>query len=742
VTKSADPPLPPSRFGGQADDRPGNPELLAAPVAWPEPSLAAQPLDSLPGVGEKFSVQAAEAGIETVGELLWRVPRAYGQRPGTKLLGDLEPGEATGVEVRIIQSRKVRTRRRNFNVVEARVADDSGARKAVWFNQPWMNEKLTAESHWYLEGRLEKGGFVVSASEPLQGPAAEEGSGKGIRWQDSKATPPGLAGDSPRAAHSAGGEIGPGRWRRWSFEACRLATRLPEPLPVRLLDRGSDPESRLPGLAASFREAHFPTGEPQAAAALRRLAYQELLENQAVVRDRRLRHRERAGPALALEGDQRLTAKWLAGLPFDLTGDQSRAIEAIGPELSGTEPMGRLLMGEVGSGKTVVAVQAMLTVVGSGAQAAMMVPTEVLAGQHFKTLVELLDGTGVGVALLTGSTPATERIKLLAELAGGGLDILVGTHALLEEPVRFKRLGLAVVDEEHRFGVRQRAGLDAKAPAGHAAHLLHMSATPIPRTLALTAYGDLDVTTLRELPAGRAPVTTEVVSEAGRGEAFDRLRSELDRGRQAFVVCPLVDESPLVEGRAAAAEAERLAANELQGYEVGLLHGQMKPAQKEIAMNAFTDGRIDVLVATTVIEVGIDVPNATVMVIEGSDRFGLSQLHQLRGRIGRGAHGGTCFLFSENSGARAARRLGALASSHDGFRLAEIDLEMRGEGEVAGTRQHGMPRFHVASLPRDVELLEAARWDLYSMDQLELEILGATIRAGIRPDQADAEQAA
>jgi len=722
VTEPFEPHGPPP-FGGGKGERPDLADMLGALPGKLESALASKPLISLSGVGDKFAAEAAAAGVETIGDLLWRVPRAYGRRPGTSLLGDLEPGEAASVEATILRARKVRTRRRGFSVVEARVADDSGSRKAVWFNQPWMAEKLATDSHWYLEGRLEKGGFVVSASEPAEGPAGEAGSGEGIEWQSRRATPPGLATDSPRGAHSAGGEIGPGRWRRWAFEACRLAAALPEPLPSRLLAT-----RRLPGLAASFREAHFPTGEQRAALALNRLAYQELLEGQAVIREKRLRHRRGAGPALSLEGGSGLAAEWLSRLPFEATGDQKDAVATIESELKGSEPMGRLLMGEVGSGKTVVAIHAMLVAIDSGAQAAMMAPTEVLAGQHFATLGELLKGTAVEVALLTGSTPAAERRRLLEGLGRGRIGILVGTHALLEDPVVFARLGLAVVDEEHRFGVRQRAGLDAKAPAGHAAHLLHMSATPIPRTLALTTYGDLDVTTLRELPAGRAPVGTEVVSEAGRADAFRRLREELDRGRQAFVVCPLVEESPLVEGRAAAAEAERLATSELAGYEVGLLHGQMKPAQKEVAMAAFADGRTDVLVATTVIEVGIDVPNATVMVIEGADRFGLSQLHQLRGRIGRGAHGGTCFLFSESSGARASRRLAALATTTDGFRLAELDLEMRGEGEVAGTRQHGLPRFRVASLPRDIEILEAARQDLTQMDELELEILGAAIR--------------
>lgn len=723
MTAASGPPLPPPGFGGGPEPDPDRNSLLAAPVSWPDPGILDRELTRLSGVGAKLGAAAAKAGVGTIGDLLWRLPRAYGRRPGTSLLGDLEPGEATGVEVRVLRSRRVRTRRRRFSVVEARIADDSGARKAVWFNQPWMAEKLTVDSTWYLEGRLEKGGFVVSASEPVGGPAVEAGSGQGIKWQSAGSGPPGLADDSTRATHSAGGEIGPGRWRRWAFEACRMAAGLPEPLPARLLR-----SRRLPGLAAAFREAHFPVDEERARTALRRLAYQELIENQAVIRDRRIRHRRGSGPATSLEGGRKLADRWLGGLPFQATGDQSSAIARIAGDLAATEPMGRLLMGEVGSGKTVVAVHAMLQAVGSGAQAAMMAPTEVLATQHFITLSDMLEGTGVEVALLTGSTSAADRKEMLRRLAEGRIAILVGTHALLEGPVRFRQLALAVIDEEHRFGVRQRAGLDAKAPAGHAAHLLHLSATPIPRTLALTAYGDLDVTTLKELPAGREPVQTEVVSAGGRAMAFERLKAELERGRQAFVVCPLVEESTLVEGRAAAAEAERLAASELAGYEVGLLHGQMKPAQKEVAMAAFADGRIDVLVATTVIEVGIDVPNATVMVIEGADRFGLSQLHQLRGRIGRGSHGGICFLFPESSGARAAKRLGAMASTSDGFRLAELDLEMRGEGEVAGTRQHGLPRFRVASLPRDIELLEAVRQDLGSMNETELGMLGELIR--------------
>ncbi|MDQ2621600.1 MAG: ATP-dependent DNA helicase RecG, partial [Actinomycetota bacterium] len=408
----------------------------------------------------------------------------------------------------------------------------------------------------------------------------------------------------------------------------------------------------------------------------------------------------------------RTTRDWIRSLPFRFTGDQQGATAVIASELGGAAPMRRLLMGEVGSGKTVVALMAMLRTAESGAQAAFMAPTAVLAEQHAATIGRLLEGTGIRPALLTGDTPKPAREAMLKALSAGELDLIVGTHALLEDRVAFKRLALCVVDEEHRFGVRQRAQLNAKAPTGKSAHILHMSATPIPRTLSLTTYGDLDVTTLRELPSGRLPVRTELARESGRAAIFDRVREELDLGRQCFVVCPLVEESEQLEARAATTEAERLAEGELKGYEVGLLHGRMSPAQKEIAMAAFVDGRIDVLVATTVIEVGIDVPNATMMVIEGAERFGLSQLHQLRGRVGRGEHGGTCFLLPGSDGVRSRRRLAELAREPDGFRLAEIDLEMRGEGEITGTRQHGLPRFAVASLPRDSELLTAARADL------------------------------
>jgi ATP-dependent DNA helicase RecG len=393
-------------------------------------------------------------------------------------------------------------------------------------------------------------------------------------------------------------------------------------------------------------------------------------------------------------------------LPFEPTADQRSAMETIAAELARDKPMQRLLMGEVGSGKTVVALHAMLRAVEHGWQAALMAPTETLAEQHFATLQALMPGEAVPAALLTGSTPAARRRDVLGKLATGALGLIVGTHALIEEAVMFDRLAVAVVDEQHRFGVRQRAALDAKAPAGLAPHVLHMTATPIPRTLALLGYGDLDVTALRALPKGRKPIETFIAAgERERARAYERMREELREGRQAYVVCPLVEESEALQARAATAEFERLRDGELRDFRVVLLHGQMRPREKQEAMAAFARGEADVLVATSVIEVGIDVPNATVMLIEDADRYGISQLHQLRGRIGRGEHASLCLLF----GSRESPRLAAVAAHADGFALAEIDLALRGEGELIGTRQSGLPAFRVAQLPDDAEVLERAR---------------------------------
>jgi len=469
-----------------------------------------------------------------------------------------------------------------------------------------------------------------------------------------------------------------------------------EPLPaaIRVAER-------LPTVPDAIAAAHFGDRE----GGRRRLAFDELLLDQ-IVQLRLRRERRVAQAAAPLRDEPTLSREWQeTQLPFIPTGDQLAAMAEVDADLAGERPMSRLLMGEVGSGKTVVAVHAMLRAVEHGMQATLMAPTETLAEQHFATLQALMPGATVPAALLTGSTPAGRRADILGNLASGALPLIVGTHALIEDTVVFDRLAVAVVDEQHRFGVRQRAALDAKAPAGLAPHVLHMTATPIPRTLRLASFGALDVTALRELPKGRRPIETHVVAtEAGRDRAYERIREELRAGRQAYVVCPLVSESEALQARAASAEFERLKATELKDFEVVLLHGQMRPREKAAAMEAFAGGAADVLVATTVIEVGIDVPNATVMLVEDAERYGISQLHQLRGRVGRGEHESLCLLF----GPKNSARLKALAEHRDGFALAEIDLRLRGEGELTGTRQSGLARFAFARLPDDADVLERA----------------------------------
>jgi ATP-dependent DNA helicase RecG len=489
----------------------------------------------------------------------------------------------------------------------------------------------------------------------------------------------------------------------------------------------------LPDRASALAAMHFPRTAQDPEAGRGRLAFEELLLAQLVFLRRRARRRARRA-ARVLGEEPSLSERWLqGGLPFALTGDQRRAIEAIQEDLEEPRAMQRLLMGEVGSGKTVVALYAMLRAVEHGHQAALMAPTETLAEQHFATIQRLIGAEPVAGALLTGSTPARRREDILGKLQSGELSLIVGTHALIEPDVHFRALAVAVVDEQHRFGVRQRAALDEKG----APHMLHMTATPIPRTLALAGYGDLDASTLRELPLGRRAINTRVVAgERARERAYEELREQLRAGRQAYVVCPLVEEpvtfaageaSPAandhgqsgapsstaiaaggaLEGsaRAATAELRRLREGELKGYELVLLHGGMRSREKQEAMAAFASGKAHVLVATTVIEVGIDVANATVMLVENAERFGLSQLHQLRGRVGRGEHRASCFLV----GPPGSARLRAMVEHADGFRLAEIDLALRKEGELVGTRQSGFGQFQVAFLPEDAQLLERAR---------------------------------
>jgi ATP-dependent DNA helicase RecG len=659
----------------------------------PRPSRLAAPVTSLRGAGPRLAEAAREIGIETVGDLLEHVPHSYRDRTAFRTVQELRIGEEATVlvEVRAVKVRP--TRRRRLRIVEASVADETGPMKALWFNQAWLADRLEEGTRLLLSGKLDRSGFRVSAHEEI----GRDGSAEGLH----------TTGMVP--VHPASERLKANRLREWAWQVVPLAPNVIEPLPAELRARRG-----LPGAADARVAAHFPADSEQAEAARRRLAFEELLLHQAALAARRTRRRSNgAAPALGEPGE--LVARWLGSLPFAPTSDQQRAFDEIDVDLGSDHPMQRLLMGEVGSGKTVVAVHAMLRAVEAGHQAALMAPTETLAEQHAATLGVLLANETVPFTLLTGATPARRRREALDRLASGELGLVVGTHALIEPDVEFARLAVCVVDEQHRFGVSQRAALDGKGPGKMAPHALHMTATPIPRTLSLTAFGDLDATVLRELPAGRKPVGTWVVGEEKRDGAYEFIRERLREGRQAYVVCPLVSESAKLEAKAAEHEAERLRGTELRDFEVELLHGQMAPAAKQRAMGRFVSGEADVLVATSVIEVGIDVPNATVMLIEGAERYGLSQLHQLRGRVGRGEHASHCILFADVASELARRRLDAIATESDGFELAEVDLALRGEGEILGTRQHGLPRFRVASLPEDMELLAEARREVQAL---------------------------
>ncbi len=665
----------------------------------PRPSLLAAPITALEGVGPRLAEWAAELGIVTIDDLLRHVPRGYQDRAQIRTIAELAYGEeaTVGVEVRSAHVRP--TRKPRLRILEATVVDASGSMKATWFNQAYLADRLTPGTRVLLNGKLERRGFQVAAHEAISADKTSPASGTGIHTT-------GLV-----AMHPASQRLKAQRIREWTWQAVEAAPLAIEPLPAELRTRKG-----FPGIADALRAVHFPRDLAEARLARERLAFEELLLHQLALALRRgARRASRPGIEIGPAAPGGLAERWLASLPFQPTADQRAALADLDRELAGGEPMQRLLMGEVGSGKTVVAVYAMLRALEADHQAALMAPTETLAEQHAVTLDRLLAAEAVPFALLTGATTVARRRETLARLASGELGLVVGTHALIESDVEFSSLALCVVDEQHRFGVSQRAALDAKGPGAAAPHVLHMTATPIPRTLSLTAYGDLDTTTIHELPAGRRPVQTWVVGAEKRAGAYGYIRDRLREGRQAYVVCPLVEDSEKLEAKAAGAEAERLARGELAEFTVGLLHGQMPSRDKAAAMVAFVAGDTDVLVATTVIEVGIDVPNATVMLIEGAERFGLSQLHQLRGRVGRGSHESQCILFADPESELARRRMQAIASSQDGFELAEVDLALRGEGEILGTRQSGLPSFRVAVLPDDSKLLLDARHEVLAL---------------------------
>lgn len=654
--------------------------------------LSRVPIEEVQGLSGKRGADLRKAGIASVADLLLHAPRRYVDRSRTMPLAELPLGEEVTV-IGVVDRVSTRRPRKNLTIVEARISDPSGTMTVVWFNQPFRERQLPVGAEVALSGRVERfrGRLQMSAPDVdvLDRPSESLTTGRVM------------------PVHPTVGGVGPGYLRRAVHNALGRARPISDPVPSELLDR-----LELGDRDTAVADIHFPEDFEGVAPARRRLVFDEFFRLEVALALRKHRQVE-AAVGITHSRDPGLVQSFVEALPYALTGAQIKAIEEIQTDMASPHPMHRLLQGEVGSGKTVVAMAALLTAVQSGYQGAVMAPTEVLAEQHYLGLEPMAALVGVRMALLTGSS--ADRTGVLDAVAGGTVDVVVGTHALIQEGVHFDRLGVAVVDEQHRFGVHQRVSLKEKGE-GPEPDLLIMTATPIPRTLAMTLYGDLDVTVLDEMPSGRIPVETRVVKpEPPALEATYRLvRSEVEAGRQAFVVCPLVEESEKLEAASATAEYQRLQ-GVFPDLRLGLLHGQMRSADKETVMAAMRSGEIDVLVATTVIEVGIDLPNATVMVIEDADRFGLSQLHQLRGRVGRGSHPSWCVLIADPTTPEGEERLAAMAATTDGFRLAEEDLRIRGQGTVFGARQAGMADLRMADILRDTDLLITARREAFAL---------------------------
>ena len=661
------------------------------------------PVTRLKGVGERKAEGLAAVGVENLLDLLTYYPRRYVDRTNEARVRDLVVGEEALVLVTVQRATSRRTRGRPPKVlVTVDVTDGSGHLRVNFFNQAWRERQLRPGMTVALFGKLE----IYAGRKQMTNPVVDL-----IGDRTGRIVP--IYPQSEKAGLSTW-EIGD-----WVGEALRRSQvrGLLDPVPGWVLDRFD-----LITRPEAFAGIHAPDSKAHQDVARRRLVLDELLRVQLALVQRK-RHIERTTQGIAHQVDGPLVDAFVARLPFDLTDDQRAAIAEIEHDLAAPHPMHRLLQGDVGSGKTVVAVSTLLVAVQGGYQGAFMAPTEVLAEQHAQGIRELLEGVDVPddgstlfaarpvrVELLTNRVGAGDRRRVLAGLAAGQVDLVIGTHALIQEGVEFRALGAVVIDEQHRFGVEQRAALRDKSAGGAVPDVLVMTATPIPRTAAMTVYGDLDVTVIRSLPAGRQPITTQWVrSDADEEAMWDAVRGEVASGRQAYVVNPLIEESEKLEVRSAEETYARLEAGELAGLRLGLLHGRLGSADKEATMHQFREGRLDVLVATTVIEVGVDVPNATAMVVLDADRFGIAQLHQLRGRVGRGSERSWCYLVSRSDTPEAEARLGALVETTDGFALAEVDLDLRGEGTIMGERQKGRSDLKLASLRRDRQWVERAR---------------------------------
>jgi len=655
--------------------------------------------------------------IQTVADLIKHLPLRFEEHHGgvtieeaTAILGeDDRNADLVTIEGEVASIRPIRGWKQSKARVEISLEDETASLKINWFNQPWIAKKLHPEMHIRVHGSLSKYKGEVQMTNP--------------RWEEIEPDENSVTID---------GGLRPVYPANEYISSSTIATLIGEVIDVALPqieDHFSVDECKrleMPELREAYRMVHNPQSESESKEGRRRIAYDELFLLQLGVMLKR-HHRQTTLHAPALRWDDKVRSRIEARVPFTLTDSQQQVIEEIAKDVTQTVPMNRLLQGDVGSGKTVVALHAMLMAVVGDAQAALMAPTELLAEQHYNTITEMLRGSSVSVALLTSSLGTKDRKKLIEDVSSGKIDIIIGTHALLTSDVVFSNIAVSIVDEQHRFGVHQRATLrNKRVDDDTVPHTLVMTATPIPRTLSLTIFGDLDVSTIVGLPPGRSPITTRLVLPEDTTKVYSFFRERIDNGEQGYVVVPLVEDTD--SGlKAVMSHAKSLENEYFRGKRVAFVHGRMKSEDREKTMNAFREGNVDVLVATTVIEVGIDIANATIIVIEHADRFGLAQLHQLRGRVGRGSLPGVCALIASPTTSDAIERLKVIVETTDGFRIAEKDLEIRGPGELFGAKQSGIPPFKAARLPRDLKLLSLARRNAVDFVQLDPTLANAEL---------------
>ncbi len=635
------------------------------------------------GIGEKRAQLFERLGIYTVQDLLYHLPRDYEDRSVIKNISDLFDGESVCVRGHLIQGIRRFRGGGGIRITQTAFSDGTGILKVTWFNSPYIQKSLKAGEEYILFGKVSLKANHFEMVNPIT-----EKEDKNLS-KTGKIVPvyPLTAGIGQNTIREAVKNV-----------FSDLSEKPEEIIPKKILDK----KGYMP-LYEALSSIHFPEDAKSFFAARERLSFEEMLVMQTgIIKMRDVRKNYTALPV----GDVKCVKQFAASLPFELTAAQKKAINEICSDLKKNVPMNRLVQGDVGSGKTMVAAAAVFAAANSGFQSALMAPTEILAKQHYNTLSRVFEKFGIKTVLLTGGQGVKDKRESLEKIANGEASLVIGTHALISENVEFKSLALAITDEQHRFGVKQRAFLNEK---GRNVHTLVMTATPIPRTLTLILYGDLDVSVIDELPPGRKPVETYAANERLRRRVYEFIRKNIGEGRQAYMICPLVEESEALNAKSAAEYAEKLKTEVFPELEIGVLHGRLKVKEKDAVMQDFKDGKIHILVSTTVVEVGVDVPNATVMVIENSERFGLSQLHQLRGRIGRGEHNSYCILFTESGGEVAKERVRVMCETSDGFKISEYDLKLRGPGEVFGVRQHGLPELKISNLYMDMELLKEAQ---------------------------------